>query len=618
MTEFIEDENPVTRADILIENLRDYIFSEENVLYIFDKTTITYKPVKGKHDDEIVTVMTRYLTESLKKIMENPERRDHLQLKFKKKLTDICKNPVIKSCMEQLTTGLVREDVFKQEFYKIHYKNCFIDLKTKEVKERVFKTDYCNHCINRDYKPSTKEERKTIFEHMKKIYPKKEDFEAIKFILGSALTGKATKEQYLLSLNGLGSAGKSMIMELTELALTPCYFEKMESVAFSESNPNKNKSFSTFHKRKWILVIWVNEPKKTKMDAELVKDFVDGKIKGQLLYKDGSFEFSHRGLVIFTANSIISFHGDSGINRRIRGYYHKSNFTEDKSKVDETKNIYLKNEKLLDELNKDNLLNAWLDILFEYSFKYANGEKLKLPESFKEATDEIIDMNDEFAPFVSKMLTKTDNHTKDFINKKDMYDSFKKMYPTKYPNDAIILSGLREKGLTYNSQKEFRGIKGCYTGVIFKKEGLEVLPENDPHFKVEELELKLLEQSKQMKELQKKYDELVFCRGNQIPPKAGSEPCLSLVQNEIAQGLRRSGAPPLVKVNIEEEEEEEEEEDVCLEICVKTKTKFWRAEKTGICYEFIETTDGEEEIGEEIDDPSIDDEIADILGMTEN
>ena len=107
-----------------------------------------------------------------------------------------------------------------------------------------------------------------------KIYPKKEDCEAIKHVLGSALTGKATREQMILILLGRGSSGKSTILTILQKALTDCYFQKMESIAFNENNPNKDKTLSAFIENINVLLIWCNEPKTTKLDTELLKELI--------------------------------------------------------------------------------------------------------------------------------------------------------------------------------------------------------------------------------------------------------------------------------------------------------------------------------------------------------
>jgi hypothetical protein len=55
--------------------------------------------------------------------------------------------------------------------------------------------NYVNLYIKRDYKSSSKFQFDKLYSIVNKIFPKKEDLEAILFILGSAMTGKVTKLQ---------------------------------------------------------------------------------------------------------------------------------------------------------------------------------------------------------------------------------------------------------------------------------------------------------------------------------------------------------------------------------------------------------------------------------------
>ncbi len=64
------------------------------------------------------------------------------------------------------------------------------------------------------------------------------------------------------------------------------------------------------------------------------------------------------------------------MKRRVRAVEHSSRFTDDVNKVKESKNIYLLDKDLIDEIVKKKLLDAWIDILVDYGNKYVNGEKL--------------------------------------------------------------------------------------------------------------------------------------------------------------------------------------------------------------------------------------------------
>ncbi len=73
------------------------------------------------------------------------------------------------------------------------------------------------------------------------------------------------------------------------------------------------------------------------------------------------------------------------------------------------------------------------------------------PPSFKQATDEMNGMNDDYADFIHKHLIIT-NDENDYITKTEMYKIFKDMFQNKHVTPQILLSQ-----------------KGCYIGVIKKR-----------------------------------------------------------------------------------------------------------------------------------------------------
>ena len=81
---------------------------------------------------------------------------------------------------------------------------------------------FITNCINRDYKPSSLAQQAKIREIFKQIYPNDNDFGYITRIIASGLTGRSIKDCEMLFLLGAGSAGKSTVLLLTQLAID-CY-----------------------------------------------------------------------------------------------------------------------------------------------------------------------------------------------------------------------------------------------------------------------------------------------------------------------------------------------------------------------------------------------------------
>eukprot|EP01038_Epipyxis_sp_PR26KG_P017232 gene17232-23756_t len=370
--------------------------------------------------------------------------------------------------LPQINTKIDRseEPIFTPDFNQIHFNNGYIDLETLDFKQRIKGKNYVNLYIKRDYQESSKYQHEKLYKIIKKIYPNKEDLESILLVLGSAITGKATKMQKLLFLLGKGSSGKSTIMKLTQKAIE-CYLETLEEDAFSGSNNNKDKTFSTFHNRPAVRVIWTNEPKEDKMDPSIFKQFCEGKMRGKLLYENGIHDFEHNGLPIFTSNSMPNINMDSGIERRILCYNHTAEFTSDITKVNETNNVYHLDLDVIENIESEGLLNTWIDILSKYANKWIKKQVIEFSENFKETTKDVINSNDIYQDFIDSKLTIT-NDENDKIGKKDMLNLYKEMHPKSKIEDKALITKLSYKGLIYKKDLRLKStnLRGCYIGVI--------------------------------------------------------------------------------------------------------------------------------------------------------
>jgi hypothetical protein len=209
------------------------------------------------------------------------------------------------------------------------------------------------------------------------------------------------------------------------------------------------------------------------MNKSTFKKFCEGEMKGKLLYKNGSHDFKHHGLPIFTSNIMPNINIDSGVSRRFLSYIHTSKFTSDKSEVDEKKHIYLLNRDLIENIIEEDLLNTWIDILAKYANKWSNHEEIPVPKSFKEATEEVIETNDNIQDFIDVKLTITTGGKADRIGKNEMIEIYKEMFPNRHMTPQILKSSIVERKIGIEWDKEIRGydgIKGCYFNVIRKIE----------------------------------------------------------------------------------------------------------------------------------------------------
>jgi len=329
---------------------------------------------------------------------------------------------------------------------------------------RVQGQHYITHSINRDYAPSTQATKDKLMKVVSQIYPVAEDREVVLSHIGRALSGYVENDQANLFLLGKGSAGKSLIMKLTKKTIG-VYCEELQSDLFEKGNKNLDKTLNEFDINKMIRIAWVNELSDKKMNESLFKTFCEGLVKTSKLYQDGSHTVEIHSKLICTSNSMPNILIDSGSSRRLIAYEHVSEFTDDASKVDHSKNIYKKDKSLLDKLDSE-MLNAWFDILVAYCVGWMDGKAPKETESFNNAKAAITSSNDIFKDFIDAKIEQTKS-TDDRIGKTEMHESFHEMYPAKHLSVQQIISALKDKSIEYSPKFRHQNIQGCFYCVKF-------------------------------------------------------------------------------------------------------------------------------------------------------
>jgi hypothetical protein len=296
-----------------------------------------------------------------------------------------------------------------------------------------------------------------------KIFPLSEDFVCFCKIFGSALTGRSAIDQTMLFMLGEASSGKSVVLELTALAIQK-YFVQLKDNTFVMDSSTADKTFNTFYQALYIRLAWINEPKDKMMDGSIVKQFNDGKLQTVKLYKDGSESFEHRAKAVVTANTLPRFISDGGFVRRIKAYLTTAKFVDSPDDVDESKQIYLKDKSLLHDIKCKSLQIAWFQILADAAQEWLENRIIDYPENFTNAKSEIVDGNDTMKDFIDGRLVITNVDT-DRVSKHAMHEEYKLTYPDKYISPLQLLTSLKEKKIKYSPKYRHNRVQGCYYGV---------------------------------------------------------------------------------------------------------------------------------------------------------
>jgi phage/plasmid-associated DNA primase len=328
------------------------------------------------------------------------------------------------------------------------------------------------------------------------------------------------------------SNGKSTIIKLMEESLS-IYIFKAKKDLFSEAYSKGHKYFAqTKNKR----IVYIEELDKKKVDADLIKDVVDGnKINNEVLFATTE-KIDINFKLMFLSNNLMNFDADSGIKRRLIHFEFRNKFVSlqdlEKERINHKigKVFALDNSLVSKFHNNDSYKNALIHILIKKAKQYFDSG-LKIPDKYVEMAKEICEENDKFKNFFENHFEIT-NKDDDRIAKdelRDMYNSYTKCNFSA----SSIMTDIQRLQLKYE-----RGLRCVYNGVSLrgvivgikrlkgqvepnKPEvkrsdldfGIEFVPEpeiidgHDPEY-TEKLEKDLSEKNKQFTDLQIEHDNL--------------------------------------------------------------------------------------------------------------
>lgn len=469
--EFINLKYTNTKASYLCKILKKHLLINNNVLYVLTEDMI-YEKVHLE-PQSFIKINIKFLFEkSLSELNESELRL--FQLDFPKEYVLFKKPSLTKDYIEdiisQLTNDKVQFNVNKPS--EIHFKNGYMDLETLQFHDRFIGKHFITKYIRREYLNPKQESIKFINDKIiNLIFPVEEEKDYIMCNeIGAGLSGKSVEDQTNFFMLGLASSGKSLLMKGVK-ACIECYMIELKNDTFNKGNSKQDKIFNSFLINNLIRIAWVNEMDDKRLDDSLFKSFCEGVLQTVSLFVDGLNDFTHTAKLIGTMNSIPNVKIDGGVERRVEAHNPRSEFTDDVSKVDKSKNIYLKDRTLLATLtNSDELLNAFFKILAEYAHIYITDKKrFKKPKSFIEAESEIIQSNDIVGNFLKNYFELTEDEN-DQITSDNMHQIFKEKNPNSFIKSSQLVSELKQRKVNYNPNLRFEGGRGKFLKIKQKVE----------------------------------------------------------------------------------------------------------------------------------------------------
>ena len=342
------------------------------------------------------------------------------------------------------------------------------------TKEGILNYDYPDECdavVDFEYS----EELDKIDKMMKKIHPDPKMLEAFKIWRGYNLTGAINKQIFFIFLGETAGNGKSVTGEIMRDAF-PCYVKEIGNDAVDDTAKN-DKSLSSLVNKPYRL-LYIEEASTFGLKIK--------RIVGQKVTPVKPLFMEELELIInfkleMYSNGKIDAKTDEGVLRRGRQLDYGSKFQLDPDEVDEDNHVYLADPDIVSSFSQTRMKIALFRYFAPYAKKYYNGE-FDLPDECKTSFKNTNQEDDIWADFMDKNFKFTGDN-EDCIGKINIfqliYNAFGDGTDTgteyKYKKMSVIKNEFKRRGVKYESQNRFEGVRGYFMGLTKKEKEKDVL-----------------------------------------------------------------------------------------------------------------------------------------------
>jgi P4 family phage/plasmid primase-like protien len=341
-------------------------------------------------------------------------------------LASSLKNHSFKENIMKECRGMFKDDDFKKRLdekkHLLGFDNGVFDLELMEFREGR-PEDYITYSTGYDFEyipyDETDETYHEMMECIKKILVLPAVREYMLTIISTCLDGR-TKEQSFYMLKGVGSNGKSKLMELLDLVFGD-YLCFMPITNLTSKRPPPASANPELYRTKGSRIVVTQEPEEDcKFNGGYVKEMTGGdKLTARPLY--GSPEtFRPQFKLFLTLNQLPRVSGnDGGMWRRIKLIEFLAKF---KDNPDSNKEYEYEIDKDLD-VKFDMWKLYFMSLLIDY-YKEYKAHGVKVPKEVEEYTRQYQQDNDIVGEFITAYI-RTDNNPQNIITGKDAYERFK-------------------------------------------------------------------------------------------------------------------------------------------------------------------------------------------------
>ena len=351
------------------------------------------------------------------------------------------------------------------------FNNCLYDMETCEIRS-IQPTDYIQKTTGYDYVPQLdKSIEDEVYQLIESMFKSEEMFSYVLDVITSTMYG-STKLQEFYIFTGVGSNGKSLLMNLIKLAFGQ-YSVNVNATTFTKESKGANET-TEMYKSKGARIVSFEEPSDSDqiITSRMKENSGSTKITVRGLFQQ-PFSFMPQFTLIFNCNDIPKFSKvDDALMRRVRIIEFPFKFCDNPT----GSNQRLIDRSLGDKFECDERYKiAFMTILMKNWEKIKGMEKLNTPEAVLEFSKQFVDSCNDTKVFIEEYYITINEEYKnedgeiqvvtedDVISFRALYNDFKyrtksSLTETSFGNRLNSL-GIKKKNLGKSNTVHRIGIK---------------------------------------------------------------------------------------------------------------------------------------------------------------
>lgn len=378
--------NHTTFSDIFMRiygkdllRLEERFYNFNGVYWKIDDSESNSVIINNLISGEFHTFMIRYL-------LHNKEKEENYDKKFQV-INQLRNSRYIRDVIDRIKyhNSFNRELKLDENINLIAFENKVYDFKTGEIRDGL-REDYISMSVGYNWIEPCDKEMRLVEDLFEKLFVNEEERRLFCEILYTSLLGMVP--QYFTLANGVGSNGKSLLLEvIMKKVLGIFYYKANNSTLQDELKAGPNVEIAQMHKKRLIIY---SEPNKSKtLNTDVIKNLTGGIETNARMNYSNKTECQLHGTHILLCNKKPLLNDtDGGTSRRIIDFPFRSLFVneDDKENYKDIDNVYTR----VSEYSEPEFWNEYRCAIFKYLLRYKIKGDIKIPDNIKERSKEYL------------------------------------------------------------------------------------------------------------------------------------------------------------------------------------------------------------------------------------